>query len=187
MKIQKKSTRSKKAITATMLFAIILLSAGYMGAASMYSFWPFEKINTASVDNTEDKQEANTEDPVQPATEEKPKAEDKSENVETDTPSEDVPQSTKTTMKITSLVNEGGSVKYTAKINGTKKGTCSALFTNAIGKPVTNVHDTSSGFCEGTVPEASFDAYGSWKLTLRFYNDNTQVKDTASVSLERKD
>lgn len=188
MKITKKGNRLKPSLL--LLAASMLVIVSYLGVASVYGLWPIsdKKIENSKVapaesstDGSSSKANLEEDDGATVS-----KEGEESQHVDSTKPSADIPQSSSLSVVIGLLENKNSYVNYAATVKGAKKGTCSALFTSAIGKPVSHVYDTSNGTCEAHIPDVKFDTYGTWKLTLRFYNNNTQAKDEASLTLREE-
>lgn len=108
------------------------------------------------------------------------------DNVDTTKNTAEVPVSNETTLVITNLYQEGNNVIYQAKVtNPGASGTCSAVFTNSVSKPVTYTSNISGGDCGPfTLSINNFDSVGSWLLTLRYYSGNEQVVATKNIELK---
>ena len=197
MNINKKQSNTRKIILVFALI-VVLIGAGYTAAASSYSLWPFSPESKEIPMQTEDTstsvagKDDTTTDKTDDATAkedtsstEPQKGDDDSKDVDSSQNAEDVSSSTKAVVSITSLEAVDDTVTYQASVKGASNGTCSALFTSAIGKPVSDVSSVSNGICKANIPTLKFDSYGKWKLTLRFYNDNTQAKDDATLTLSQ--
>lgn len=98
--------------------------------------------------------------------------------------SDEFPVSTTISAEISHLTQTHGVVSYSATISGAETGTCSALFTNPIGKPVTRASETTTGVCNGDIPDLEFDALGEWTLQLTFYANNTQAVATKTITIK---
>jgi len=107
-----------------------------------------------------------------------------SEDVDTQTTTNEVPESTRVSTSITSLEQKDDYVEYQAIVSGTDAATCNATFTSKLGKPVVRTSKVSNGVCSEKISAAAFDALGEWQLQLRVYSDNTQATDTQTVTIQ---
>lgn len=180
---KKHNTRKTLAVSTAIIFAAII---GYASYAYSTQLWPF--ASQQETGNPKDSESLKAEDDNSLKTDEseEPKVEEESKYVDSSENAEQIPSSRLVTIDISSLTSENDTVTYSAEVKGAKSGTCSALFTSDIGKPVSDAYDTNNGLCEASIPTYEFDSYGKWTLALRFYNDNTQAKDEASVTLKRE-
>lgn len=105
------------------------------------------------------------------------------DTTDNNTTTDNVPQAKSISIAINKLEQSNGYVVYRSTVAGADAGTCSATFTNNYGKPVVKNSPMTNMVCEGSVNEMEFDALGTWTLTIRFYNNNTQASDTRKVEI----
>lgn len=176
--------RQRKSITKylVLLAVSVVLLGGYLLYAHNSSYWPFSRSTSQAED--QQKEAANNDDSQNLQTKDTQSSESKSENVDTRMTTNEIPVSDELAVTIDSLSqNQNGEVEYTATANS-KQGTCAALFTNDLGKPVSRTSETTSGSCSASIPALEFDAIGTWKLTLRYYANDHQAIATKDVNVE---
>ena len=179
--------QTKKRLNKTSLLALgaaILLLAGATYAAYTYKVWPFignqseeEKAVVASEsDLTNPRQKANL-----------PSVENEVKTGANKT-TEEIPVANSGTLDITTLEQRDMDIVYAASLqNAAPSGTCSALFEHSAGaaRPVTRVtKPTADGCPETAVPEVEFVARGDWKLTLRYFVNDTQLVATKTFEVK---
>lgn len=179
--IKKNKQKSKSKIIWALLLVILLAFAGYVAYAYYYHHWPF--TNTQPEVTEQQKTIANNSDSQNPQTKDSVAVSSKSDNVDTQKTTDEIPVAQNLSVSIDSLKQTDSSVDYKATASQSVKGTCSATFTSDIGKPVVKNSETNDGVCSGSVPILEFDALGTWKLTLRFYTDNTQAIATKDITV----
>lgn len=180
MNIKRNNTSSRKLIT-LMITGVFLLALGAYTAYA-YKVGPFaylqekEKEDAASrSDATNPQQKANL-----PSVEEEAKT---GANKTTD----EIPVADSGTLQITALEQRDTNIIYAASLqNATTQGTCSALFEHTAGaaRPVTRVTTpTADGCPETTISQVEFVARGTWKLTLRYFVNDTQLVATKTFEV----
>jgi hypothetical protein len=99
---------------------------------------------------------------------------------------DNIPVSKETTVTIKNLVQQDGSITYSATVeNYGESGTCSATFTNDNDRPVVRTTAAEQSNCGPiTIPEAEFSTLGKWTLTLRYYTNNTQAIATQTIEIK---
>lgn len=182
MKI-KPSHKSKLPRAAVLTIVLLLLLGAGTVAAYYYKIGPFADSSRSS----ESSGDAKTKNPSDQTNDQKKvdvKGGTTSDNVDTTKTTDQIPKSTVTSVTIDSLAQQNGVVSYSASVGGASSGTCSAVFSNDIGKPVSRTVDTTNGTCSAVIPENEFDALGKWTLTLRFYANNTQTVSTKDIVIK---
>lgn len=181
MKINRSKRKSRKPLIAVLL-VLLLTIAGYTTYAYFNDAWPFQKDEETVTE--EKKAKSNSSDDQNAQQKSKSSAQSKSENVDTRKTTDEIPVAENVTVSINSLSqNSDGIVEYRASASQAGNGTCSALFTSELGKPVTRTSETTNGTCSAKIPGMEFDALGKWTLTLRYYSNNTQAVDTKDVNI----
>lgn len=179
MRINKTNSKLPNLIIATSV--VVLLGAALYGTYA-HKVWPFngqqsitaeqEAANNSDITNSQQKTGADK------AT--------TNQDVDTSKTTDEVPVAESTSVSITRLSQENGQVSYEAAItNPGATGSCSAVFTNKIAKPVTQVTPSSGDKCGPVhIPETSFSALGEWTLTLRYYTNDTQATATKTIEIK---
>lgn len=157
------------------VFSVAAIVGGYLLVARSMDLWPF-----VSVETTPTHTESETIDPDSKAR----SSSASNENVDVSKTTDQIPVTEAFSVTIMSLGQNSGQVSYTADVKGAETGTCSAVFTNDIGKPVILTTDVSGGKCSASTTAAAFDAIGIWKLTLRVYSNDTQALDTRDLQVQ---
>lgn len=101
---------------------------------------------------------------------------------------ENVPTSSNTSLGELTAKQSGGSITASATIHnpGSGSGSCVFTFENDNDKPVVRQTAPTSGgsICDsGNIPEQEFTYLGQWKLTLRYYSNNTQAVATTDITI----
>ncbi len=175
------NTTKKRPFVPILAFMLIALLAGWLMYVYSTHQWPFtgtpasttssQHNNTSASDNQTLRQKKDI--PASP----------QSPNVDTTKTTADIPVANNLSVAIDTVKADNNEVSYTATAKGTMTGTCSAVFTSKLGKPVTITSDTTTGKCQGSVSAMEFDALGTWTLTLRYYANNTQAVATSTVEV----
>lgn len=165
------------------IFVGVLALAGLTSAAYHYQYWPFAPASDNS--NKPSPEEQGKLDKKK-AIEDKGKSQTSSTNVDASKSPNTIPVSTTTSVEITNLQQSNGKVIYAATVtNPAGSGTCSAVFTNDIAKPVTRTTGADGTSCGPvSIPESEFSAIGTWTLTLRYYTDGTQAVTTKTIDVK---
>lgn len=179
MKIKSKSSNKKVLVLALSLGLLLLIVS--VAALYHYKIGPFANNSPNTDVSKEEKDKANNSDQTNNQQKATINSGTTSKNVDTTQTTDQIPTSTGVLVSIKNLSHENGTVSYTADVTGATTGTCSAVFTSQMGKPVTRTTDTSSGVCSASISEAEFDALGTWTLSLRFYSNNTQANASKDV------
>lgn len=175
-----KRNKTVKLIVLLVSLAVLLI-AGWLAYAYKTQSWPFDKSQTAQ--EQQKITEANTTDSLNTQKKDGMIAGSKSEYVDTQKTSDQIPVSDDLSVKILSVgQSENGIVSYSASANK-PAGTCSATFTHELGKPVIRNSDTTDGKCSAEISAMEFDALGEWTLTLRYYSNNAQAVATQTVKV----
>lgn len=179
MKLPPRKKYWKKRLIIIFSVAILVL-AGLTAASYHYQYWPFTP--TTHKPSPEEQDKLNKEKAV----EDKEKSQTTSPDVDASRPTTSVPVSTTVSLEVTSLLQSDSNVTYAATItNPGESGTCSAVFTNDIAKPVTRTTDANGTSCGPvSIPELEFSAVGQWTLTLRYYSSGIQAVATKTVEVK---
>lgn len=181
MKIQSRNKSKLRIIIPILL--VVLGAAAALGYMYLNHLGPFSENTPSSSERAEQDRAKNT-DKTNQQQKDALVGGSTSKNVDTAKTTDQVPQSTDVSVQINTLSQKDGVVTYRAAATGATTGTCSAVFTNELGKPVTRTAETADGQCSAAIPEQEFDALGTWTLTVRFYSNNTQA--TANKTIEIK-
>jgi cytoskeletal protein RodZ len=183
MHIIKTNNKSRK-ITLLVAGVVVLLAAGTYAAYATYT-WPFD--TRQEVSNTSE-EATNNSDSTNPGQKKDTPSTETQTDVDDNKTTDQVPVAETGALTITSLKQENGNITYAASLqNVDTPGTCSALFEHSDGaaRPVTRTGaSTSDGCPEMSIPEVEFNALGTWKLTLRYYVNDTQLVATKSVEIK---
>lgn len=183
MHIIKANNKSKK-ITLLVAGIVVLLAAGAYAAYATHT-WPFHSSQEAS--NTSE-EATNNSDSTNPQQKQDIPSSETQTDVDDSKTTDQVPVAETGALTITSLRQENGNITYAASLqNVDTPGTCSALFEHSDGaaRPVTRTGaSTPEGCPETSIPEVEFNALGTWKLTLRYYINDTQLVATKSVEIK---
>lgn len=158
-----------------------------VGAALVWMYsagiGPFASRETPQ-ELTPSQKEANSSDTTNPTSKEANASATPSDDVDTSKTTDQIPVSNDVSVSITNLTYENGNVTYQAAITNSTGGTCSAVFTNEIGKPVTRNTEANGASCGPVIiPDYAFDAIGTWKLTLRYYSNDHQATDSKDIEV----
>jgi|GEM_PF-2395514 len=180
MKIISKKTISKKIliITSGIILAVLLASVWF---THHYQIWPFLP-RADSVQQSQNTQ--NNSDTTNTHTKEG--TINNSTSTDASKSTSDIPVSTNVSVQITQLSQDSQNVTYSAQItNPGANGTCSAVFSNSISKPVTLVTAAEGGKCgPALLPNELFASLGKWLLTLRYYTSDTQAIATGTIEVK---
>ena len=104
-------------------------------------------------------------------------------------PAQNVPISTSTDVKNLIADQKSGAVHANADVtNATDaSATCVFTFENPNDKPVVRQVSVSAkgSVCDsGDIPEQEFTHLGQWKVTLRYYSNNTQAVATTNITIQ---
>lgn len=174
----KSKTNRKTPIIATAV-VLCILGIGIVGTYKL-GIWPFHNRIQSTIE------EENKSDATNPQTKASPKGEITQDPALENKNTDEIPVSTETSVSITELSQNNGKVAYSAEIiNPGTSGTCSAVFTNDVAKPVTRTTSTTSSACAKVeIPELEFSAVGTWTLTLRYYTNVTQAVATKTIEVK---
>lgn len=183
MHIIKTNKRTSKA-TLIILGAVIALLAGATYVAYASNVWPFADHQS----QTEEQEAANSSDETNPQQKKNLPSLKEMEVAGGDKTTDEVPVAQAGSLNITNLEQRNDTIIFAASLaNITTPGTCSALFehTDGAARPVTRtVQSTADGCPETAVPQADFTALGNWKLTLRYYVNDTQLVATKTLEVK---
>lgn len=181
MKIKQTNKSSRKVIVILISGAILLTSGIY--AAYIYKLGPFAHLQQSAIEEV-----ANKSDATNPQQKKDLPSSDQLKSTGGDKTTDEIPVAEAGSIDITTLEQRDGSVIFSASLaNVSTPGTCSALFENADGaaRPVTRTAASSSNSCAETIiPQDEFVALGTWKLTLRYYANNTQLVATKTIEVK---
>ena len=172
--------------TARIRNTAIILSIVLVGCASAYAYlahsnkwWPFLQANNTQ-QSKQDVLSNNT-----PADKKSAPTKNTNSNVDATKTTDQIPNNPALSLTITKLEQKNGAVAYQAELNDkTQNGTCAAEFTSEGARPVTSTTSASNGICGPvSIPELQFTKIGDWKLTLRYYTNNTQVSTQQTFSV----
>lgn len=177
MHIQRKRTTKKRLFVAFALFLVAFIA---IALAYHFQTWPFQSPQETIQQKLEKQNKSDATNPTTKA--ESAKA---SDDVDSSKTTDDIPTSASESIEITKLIQSGGAITYEAKINGTSGGgTCSAVYSNDIAKPVTRTSDANGDMCGPvSISAGEFSTLGTWTLTLRYYSNNTQVVTSKKIDI----
>jgi len=182
MKLQSRKTHTKNRIILGCLVLVLLV--GFMGFSYAKKTWP---VNLWTSTPTSDSSSIKTKEMNdQQSVDDKASIEDRSPDVDVSQTTNNVPVSPTTTIEVSDLSQSNGAINYTAKISGASTGgTCNANFSNDIARPVSRTTSASNGACGPvSIPETEFSTIGQWKLTLRYYTNDTQAVITKDIEVK---
>lgn len=182
MKILSKKNTTKKILITSAALAVVFGLALY--AAHHFEVWPFKKQATIQTQSPTTQNTSKT-DGVAPQAKVDSQKTDTNPNVDTSKTTNEIPASPATSLTITNLSEQNGNVTYSAAItNPGTSGTCSAVFTSKIDRPVTHSEAANGTQCGPTsIPANTFTSIGQWTLTLRYYTNNTQATATKTIEI----
>ncbi len=169
-------TKSKKTLIIVLVIIILASVGGYF-------YFKKEQQNNSVKDNAQTSsaktdiinQDKNTTiDPSDPS---------KPTDKVSDTTSDQVPVSTTTSIKITSVSQSGGRVVAVAETTGESSGKCVFSFTTPDDKPVVKEVTATNNKCEVNIPEVEFTKIGSWSLNVSYYAGDKKAEDTRDVTI----
>lgn len=174
MKINKQANSKKHFLILGIIICVALIAGG------IYYFVASQTPTTPTTDNDA----KNAADKTIPST--KNGAPASSPDVDNTKTTDDIPVAKETEVAIKELVQQNGSITYTATIeNPGESGTCSATFTNDNDRPVVRTTTAEGSNCGPVaIPEAEFSTLGQWTLTLRYYTNNTQAVTTQTIEIK---
>lgn len=182
MNITKTNNKSKKIALALIGLLLLIIAIGYTAYSS--NLWPFSSFHTEA----EMQEAANNSDQTNPQQKKEIPSSETLKSAGVDKTTDEVPVATNGQLDITTLSQQNDHVTYAATlINAKTPGMCSALFehTSGAARPVTRTNpSTEKGCPETSIPQTEFIARGPWKLTLRYYVDNTQLIATKSFEVK---
>jgi len=95
-----------------------------------------------------------------------------------------IPESTTTSISITKLTQSQKMVNADISINSsTTDGICSYTFTKDGAKPVTRSVNSSNNSCTTSIPELEFEMIGTWNLKAKYFSNNTQTTTNSEVTI----
>lgn len=166
------------------LGAIVIVFAGGAYAAYAYKLWPFADRQS----EIEKQEAANANDETNPQQKKNLPSAEELKVTGGDKTTDQIPVAPAGSLEITSLEQRNDDIIFSALLaNTTTPGTCSALFehTDGAARPVTRtVQSTADGCPETAIPQAEFAALGNWKLTLRYYVNDTQLIATKTFEVK---
>jgi len=177
MKVRQKKNRKKLVIAIIILVVLVVAGFGYLWYSHHFQIWPFTPKDTETV-------ELNNSDSTNPQT--KNDANKPVKGVDPTKSSSEIPVSKDTTIKLTSLTQDGQQIVYSASItNPASTGVCSATFTKDGSQPVTKTDTISGNECGPFyITATSFDSIGTWTLTLRYYANDVQAVATSTIEVK---
>lgn len=175
---KKNSNRSRILYILAVLVVIGVLCT--VALARHYQWGPFQQT---AIEDLASREKQNKSDSTNPQSKDESAA--SSKDVDKSKNTSEVPISETAKLEILKLAQENREVIYSAAVtNGSGGGTCSAVFTHELAKPVISTTSAHNGKCGPTsIPETEFSALGTWTLTLRYYTDNTQAVATQTVEV----
>lgn len=177
MNIYKKNTKTKTVII--LAIVAVLCIGGYFG----YSyFFPSQEQQSTQ-------EKANASDQTNPVTKQDvgSPVDGKSQSAAGSTKTTDqIPVSNSMAIAIDSLSQQNGLVTFSGTLsNPDPNGTCSAVFTSKIDKPVTQTFAPKDGKCgPSSLSENAFTSIGTWTLTLRYFTNDHQVSAQKNIEIK---
>ena len=179
-----KTNKSPKKTALIVIGALFIILAVATYAAYTYEIWPFADRQS----DIEKQEAANATDETNPQQKKNLPSSEELKASGGDKTTDQIPVATAGSLEITSLEQRNDDIVYSASLaNTTTPGTCSALFEHADGaaRPVTRTtQSTTDGCPETAIPQAEFAALGNWKLTLRYYVNDTQLIATKTFEVK---
>ena len=178
MNIPQSNKSNKKKILIISLIATLLIAGG---AAAFYLT---QQNDPSNEENSKTSQDT-------PTTDTNKKGETPAESLPDNsqgTTTEDVPVSSTASAKITRLEQQDMTVYFAADIsNTTTAGRCVVSFTTTNDRPVIREFDSTQNganrSCNLDLSALEFSYLGEWKVTLRYYEGNTQVVTEGLVTI----
>ena len=179
-----KTNKPPKTALFITLGIIVIILAGGVYAAYAYNLWPFADRQS----DMEKQEAANANDETNPQQKKDLPSSEELKASGGDKTTDQIPVAAAGSLEITSLEQRNDDIIFSASLaNTTTPGTCSALFehSDSAARPVTRtVQSTADGCPETAIPQAEFAALGNWKLTLRYYVNDTQLIATKTFEVK---
>ena len=165
----------------TKLIAILIIIGVLLVGAIAYFVYAYNKGNTSTTSpNTQQADPSiNAKTGVDPSS-------GNTSTTTTDKTTNQIPVSTIMSISIDTLSEQNGNVTYAGTVkNPVPGGSCSAVFSSTINRPITLSPQYSNGTCgPDTISAKSFTSLGTWTLTLRYFTNSTQVSATKDINIQ---